>query len=100
MQYKGVKRVITYASCIGQKVISWRYPSDQSIEKMIEEKNLYPLTLLPLSQRELAAFSDNNIMVIKDLIADTNQLATKTGISYDRIRKLQNLIEQIITKKM
>ncbi len=93
------KEVITYAACIGQKVISWRYPPDQSIEKMIEEKNLYPLTLLPLSQRELVVFSDNNIMVVKDLIADTNQLAAKTGISYDRIKKLQNLIEQIIKKR-
>lgn len=94
------KEVITYATCIGQKVISWRYPPDQSIEKMIEGKDLYPLTLLPLSARELEAFSDNNIMVVKDLITDTNQLATKTGISFDRIKKLQNLIRQIIKKKM
>lgn len=91
------KEVIIYAACVGQEVLSWRYPPDQSLEKMIEEKDLYPLTLLPLSERELAAFSSNNIMVVKDVLkADTNQLSVKTGISSERIRKLQNLITQIV----
>jgi len=91
------KEVITYATCIGQEVISWRYPPDKSLEKMIEEKDLYPLTLLPLSERELSAFSVNNLVLVKDLImTDINHLSVKTGISTDRIRKLQNLISQIV----
>jgi hypothetical protein len=90
------KEVITYAKCVDQDVISWRYPSDNSLEKMIEEKYLYPLTILPLSEGELSAFSGNNIMVTKDVLTtDANQLSTRTGISSERIRKLQNLITQI-----
>lgn len=91
------KEVITYSRCIGQEVISWRYPPDKSLEKMIEEKGLYPLTLLPLSDRELSAFSDNGIMAAKDILAkDPNQLSSKIGMPLERIKKLQNLVTQIV----
>ncbi len=43
--------VITYGRCINQTVISWRYPPNCGLEKMIEEKGLYPITILGLSKK-------------------------------------------------
>ena len=90
------KEVITYATCIGQEVISWRYPPNKSLEKMIQDKGLYPLTILPLTKNELFSISRNNIMVARDLLSiDPNQLSSKTGIQLDRIKKMRDLTTQI-----
>jgi hypothetical protein len=86
------KEVIVYSRCIGQHIISWRYPPNKSLETMIQNKGLYPLTILPLTKNELLSISRNNIMVAKDLLGmEKNQLSSKTGISLERIKKIQEL---------
>jgi len=37
---------IQYAECAGLRIISWRYPDKVSLERMIEDKRLYPVTIL------------------------------------------------------
>ncbi len=89
-----------YAKCIGQQIFSWRYPASNSLEKMIEKYNLYPITILNLSQNELRIFSECNIMVAKDLLKyDVSKIARITGISKKRISNMQKLIEQIFYPK-
>ena len=91
--------VITYATCVGQNILSWRYPPNHCLEAMVQSKGLYPLTILPLTKNELFAISRNNIMVVKDLLSiDKNHLSVITGISLDRINKIQNITAQIISK--
>jgi hypothetical protein len=93
------KEVITYASCIGQQVISWRYPPNKSLETMIQDTGSYPITILPLSKNELYIISKNNIMIAKDLLTiDKNQLSAKTGISLERIKKIQEITFQIVNR--
>jgi hypothetical protein len=93
------KEVITYSKCVGQEVVSWRYPPNKSLEKMIQDKGLYPLTILPLTMNELSDISRNNIMVAKDLLGmEENQLASKIGISVERIKKIQEVTAQIISR--
>lgn len=90
--------VITYARCVGQKVLSWRYPTDMGLEKMIEIKKLYPVTILNPTKKELELFSRNNLMIAKDLVDMTvNELANKTGISFKRIMVLRDLAKQVIS---
>ena len=85
-----------YAKCIGQQVFSWRYPGQNSLEKIIEKYNLYPITILNLTQKELQAFSECNIMIAKDLLNfDESKISRMTGISKKRITNLQKLVEQI-----
>lgn len=86
------KEVITYSTCIGQTVVSWRYPPNKSLETMIQDKGLYPLTILPLSRNELLSISRNNIMVAKDLLLmEKNKLSSETGIPLERVKKIQEL---------
>ena len=85
-----------YAKCIGQKIFSWRYPPTNSLEKIIEKNNLYPITILNLSQNELKVFSESNMMIAKDLLRyDDSKISRMTGISRKRIASLQKLAEQI-----
>jgi len=88
---------ITYANCIGQKLLCWKYPANKGLERMIEDKGLYPVTILGLSRKELNVLSQNKIMLAKELLSfDANKLTQKTGISYNRLKKLQNLVKQIL----
>jgi|SRR5579864_7228296 len=88
---------ITYGKCIDQKIISWRYPINNGLEKMIESKSLYPITILGLNKKELQSLSQNNVMLVKDLInGDSYQLSQQIKIPIHRIESLQNLAKQII----
>jgi hypothetical protein len=88
---------ITYGRCVDQKIISWRYPHDNGLEKMIEEKGLYPITILGLNKRELQNLSQNNIMLVKDLLnVDSYRFSQLNKIPIRRIEILQKLAKQII----
>jgi DNA-binding Xre family transcriptional regulator len=52
---------------------------------------------LGLSRKELDVLSKNKIMLAKELLSiDGNKLTQKTGISYNRLQRLQNLVRQIL----
>jgi hypothetical protein len=89
-----------YAKCIGQQIFSWRYPPDKSLQKIIEDYKLYPITILNLNFKELEKFSLHNIMVAKDLLKHKPGVLSKmTGISERRITNLSKLALQIIDKE-
>lgn len=87
---------ITYGTCVGQEILSWRYPAEKGLEKIIEDKGLYPITILGLSGKELKLFSQNNVMLTKDLLdLDSYKWSKKLSIPVRRIEILQNLARQI-----
>ncbi len=86
-----------YAKCIGQQVYSWRYPSNRSLEKIIEKNKLYPITILDLSENELQAFARNKIMIAKTILKiNAPELSKQTDIPIKRIINLQKMIGQIL----
>lgn len=85
-----------YAKCVGQQILSWRYPPGNSLEKIIEKNRLYPITILNLNTKEIAIFSKNHIMLAKDLLNYTEfELAKITGIKAQRIKNFQKLVRQL-----
>lgn len=89
--------VIRYASCVSQKVLSWRYPQDAGLERMIEDKKLYPITILNPTRKELESLFQNKIMIAKDLLdIDIGEFSHKTKMPIRRILSLQKLANQII----
>jgi len=91
--------VITYAKCVDQKLLCWRYPHNNGLENMIDLKGLYPITILGLRAKELEILSKNKLMLARDLLStDTNQLSRKTNISYTRLQRLQNMVKHIIMR--
>jgi len=85
-----------YAKCIGQQILSWRYPPGNSLEQIIEKNRLYPITILNLNAKEIQTFSQNHIMLAKDLLDFTEyDLAKITGIKLQRIKNFQKLIQQL-----
>lgn len=89
--------VLQYSACVGQLTLSWRHPQDRGLEKMIEEKGLYPVTMLRLTKSELAAFSQASFMIAKDLLdVQLDQFSIQTGIPLARLTGLQEQVRQIL----
>ncbi|HSA97510.1 MAG TPA: ATP cone domain-containing protein [Candidatus Nitrosotenuis sp.] len=90
--------VIRYANCVSQRVLSWKYPQEMGLERMIEEKKLYPITILSPTRKELESFFQNKVMIAKDLLdIDVGGFAQKTRIPIRRILSLQKMVNQIIS---
>ena len=59
---------VQFAECMGLTLKSWRFPRDGSLEHMIEEKKLYPVTVMSgMTTAQLRNLFDQNIILMKDL---------------------------------
>ncbi len=59
---------ITYAECAGLRIVSWRYPEKNSLEHLIEQKRLYPVTVLHSVRRAmLDALFRADIILAQDI---------------------------------
>jgi hypothetical protein len=91
------QEALKYALCIGQEVLSWRYPPEEGLERLIEQKGRYPITILKLSTQELASFAKIGFMVAKSLLeTNASEISSRTGISLERISRLQDLTRRIL----
>jgi len=75
---------IQYAECMGLRMKSWRYPDGNSLEKMIESKKLYPVTVLStLNSYQIRKLIDHRIILMKQLAQmderDIRRLLSITG---------------------
>lgn len=59
---------VQYAECSGLLVKSWRYPEGSSLQQMIEDKKLYPVTIISgVKSRLIKTLFNHNIILLKDL---------------------------------
>lgn len=63
---------ITYAECQKIRITAWNYPKDLSIQKIIEKRNLYPITIFEDIEPEILRQAlENDIITIKDFVQKT-----------------------------
>lgn len=83
-----------YAQCVGLRVVSWRYPKNGGLEKLIEDKGLYPVTIIPsLNHRELERLSFHKTIFALDLLTFSPEEISK--ISGMKKGKAQKVIDEI-----
>ncbi len=86
-----------YANCRGMKLLCWRYPKGAGLEKMIEDKRLYPVTILPSVDRQtLDKLFLANSLLVKDLLIDDLSNINKTGLKTKKLEKLTSEAKQLI----
>ncbi len=90
-----------YAKCKGIKLTGWRHPKGESIEKMLEKKGLYPITVLKsLRKKEEEALVENGYIFCKDILKENPEiLSQRTGISVFKIKRIMEEIKNIIYKR-
>ena len=88
---------IRYADCAQIEYICWKSPKDNSLEKLVEDKRLYPITVLKtLDSRTEARFGDAGIVLLSELLhLDVEELSVRTKASKDKIRKLVKSAQDI-----
>lgn len=78
-----------YAECVGLRLTSWRYP-EESLERLIEEKKLYPVTILKsISGPSRDKLFEAKVILARDLVKySTAELVRLTGVSTDEANKI------------
>lgn len=73
---------IRFADCAGLRVVSWRHPEEGGLEKMIEEKRLYPVNILSsVKKQHLDILFSNDIVLAQDIAdMDKETFARKSGL--------------------
>jgi len=64
---KVTKEVVSYAGCVGMKITAWDYPVGESLNELIDESNLIPITAATdLSQEQITSLIEKGIVYFKD----------------------------------
>lgn len=87
-----------YATCKGIGYIAWKFPKENSLEKMIDSWKLYPITMIKtLDDRNQAKLADNGIVLLKQLVeSDVSQLAQSTKIKREKLNVFVNIVKKIL----
>ncbi len=79
---KFTKKAKRYSNCVNVDLLSWCYPPKEGLAFFIEEKQLYPITILPLLTRKMASkFAEHRIMLAEQVLdKDPGWLSQRIGI--------------------
>ncbi|MEM5834292.1 MAG: restriction endonuclease [Candidatus Aenigmatarchaeota archaeon] len=88
-----------YALCKGIDFIGWNYPEEKGLERLIEEKKLYPITILKgLDERTKEKITNAGIILLKQLIEERiEELRNKTKIPKKKLLVLRQKAKEILT---
>ena len=86
-----------FANCAGLKTLGWRHPRGKGLEKLIEEKRLYPVTLLTGIKRGLAEkLVEHDIILLKDLMEMTaEEIASMLSLDARRARRIKRTADEM-----
>ena len=84
---------VQYAQCKKLRLLGWKHPRGNGLERLIEAKKLYPITILRgLDKTSKESLFSNNIILCQELISCKRDICQKkTNI---RLKKLVSLIDQ------
>ena len=88
---------IDYANYWKIKVWSWKYPDKDNLSQLIDEKQYYPVTLLPnVSRNIFSILSRHNILLIKEVMNIKDNSFKKMGLKSEEIAAMRNDCEQMM----
>jgi Holliday junction resolvase-like predicted endonuclease len=72
---------IRYGKCVGMKMIGWSYPREGSLERVIEDPGLHPITSLTMLDIETKRkLLDKRVVLCRELVEDPSLLHS-VGVS-------------------
>lgn len=88
---------IMYAKCKNIKLSGWDYPYHDSLENMIVDKNLYPVTVLPsVTPQFLATLAEKKIVLAQDLLTYSVLDLIALGLPEDKALKVFNEVKGLM----
>jgi hypothetical protein len=88
---------IRYAECAGLRIVSWKHPGRNSLERMIEDKLLYPVTVLPSAGlKSLDALFRNDIILAQEIAdMDERTFLRRSGLDAGTAKRLKKQADTI-----
>ncbi|AEA34234.1 ATP-cone domain-containing protein [Hippea maritima] len=80
---------IKFSRCYSFKAMGWRYPEDGGLEKLIEKKKLYPITVLSIKQDSLQKLLKHELVMATDIIRISNEFLENLGLNQRKINQLK-----------
>lgn len=91
---------VTYAHCVGMKVLSWSYPEEGSLRDLIEASRLHPITMVhSLSQTDKTTLLQNHVVLCKDVQRDKTVL-DMLPLSRDERERVIAEVESICSEEL
>ena len=89
---------IQYAKCRGIRLTGWNYPRGASLEDIISDKKMFPITILPsLPKLLLPVLAKKNIILAQDLLTySISDMIREFSITKDVAEKLVNEVQGIV----
>ena len=83
-------QAVKYSQGVGIDLLGWNYPRDRGLEKIIDNKKLYPITILPsLTGYLMEAFACQKMMLVQDILKlNVKKFCQKTKTKKDKILPL------------
>lgn len=80
---------IRYAACVGMTAIGWHFPEDNSLEHLIEQFNLHPITCLTTlnSTQKQQQLLDQGLILCRDII-DNQTALQQIGLNESSVNQI------------
>ncbi len=97
---KFTETAIKYAQCRGLRLTGWNHPRGASLEDVIADKKLYPVTILPSVPSSLMPeFAKRNVMLAQDLLTySAKDLARSFKIPPETAEKIIAEVHAIVSQ--
>jgi len=81
---------VAYGECMEMKMKGWNYPRGEGIEKYIEDKELYPVTVFSKIPRHvIGKLTHDGIVLASELCSLSTKDARRYGIGEKQLKELQ-----------
>jgi hypothetical protein len=91
---------IQYSNCVGLRLLGWGFPRAESIQIRVEEKRLYPITILPsLDKRTFSLLHNAEIILVPELAKEDTSHLSSLGIPMQKSEILINEAKQALSPK-
>lgn len=97
---KFTEKAVIYAKCRGIWLTGWNYPADKSLENLILDKKIYPLSVLPAVGRfNLERFAQKGLLLAQDLLPySAGDLSEEFGLSARDAEKIRAETEKLFAR--
>ena len=95
---KFTEKAIAYAKCRSIKLTGWNYPAGKSLENLILDKKIYPITILPsIGRFSLERFAGKGLLLAQDLLPySARDFSREFGLSAKDAEKISAEISQLL----
>ena len=95
---KCTSECVKYASCVKLKVMAWQHPEEKNLQYYIENKKLYPVSILTtITKNQKDILFDSGILLVQELVSmDADALMRLLSIKKIKTLKILNEIELLL----